>query len=221
MTSVGIGVWLASAYAILLVLVGHGIDLMARRAARTIEAREHAGFVYHESHDAWLCPEDQWLWPQAYDPENRVMRYRANPLVCNSCPVKDTCTASGGGREVVRAVDSWPASEAARFHRGIACTVACLGIVWPIGMILSGPNRSELVVLLIALAVAALASLPLWSHLRRTPARFPESVPADVRVQSLDETLATRSSLAREHARRRTHYASDRRGERLKEVGEA
>lgn len=211
MSAVGPAVWLASGYALVLVLIGHLIDRMARRAARVVEAREHTGFVYHESHDAWLCPEDQWLWPQAFDPDNRVMRYRANPLVCNSCPVKDTCTLSSGGREIVRAVDSWPASEAARFHRGIACTVATLGIAWPVGMLLSGPNLSELVVLVAALILVALGSLPLWSHLRRSPAKFPEVVPADVPVRSLDESLALREAVARAQQRRRTRYASDRR----------
>ena len=47
-------------------------------------------FVYHEDHDAWLCPEDQWLWPKSFDPDNRVMRYRGSPSICNACPVKQT-----------------------------------------------------------------------------------------------------------------------------------
>lgn len=217
MRSVSPAVWLAAAYGLFLLVIGHAIDLMARRAARTVEDREHTGFVYHESHDAWLCPEDQWLWPQAYDPENRVMRYRANPSICGSCPVRDTCTASGGGREVVRAVDVWPASEAARFHRGIACTVACLGLAWPVGMLLSGPTLTEAAVLLGALVLVAIGSLPLWSHLRRSQANFPDVVPADVRVQSLDESLALRTALAERQDRRRTSYASDRRSEKVGE----
>ena len=48
------------------------------------EGGASGGFSYHEDHDAWTCPEDQWLWPQSFDPDNRVMRYRGSPTVCNS-----------------------------------------------------------------------------------------------------------------------------------------
>lgn len=218
MTSVSIGVWLASGYAIVLLLIGYLIDTMARRAARRVESDASGGFVYHEDHDAWLCPEDQWLWPQAFDPENRVMRYRGTPSICNACPVKDTCTTSSSGREVVKAVDSWPASEAARFHRGIAVSVAGLGVLWPIGMALSGPSVPELLVLLGALLIVLVGSVPLWSHLRRSPALFPEAVPAGITVQSLDESLAARQALATTQARRRAQYGSDRRSTREDQV---
>ena len=78
-------------------------------------------------HDAWVCPQDHWLWPTSFDPKHRVMRYRALPVVCNSCPVKSTCTTSDHGREISREIDPWPHSDAGRFHRGIACCVAGLG----------------------------------------------------------------------------------------------
>lgn len=221
MGSVSIGVWLASAYAIVLLLIGYLIDTMARRAARRVESDASGGFVYHEDHDAWLCPEDQWLWPQAFDPENRVMRYRGSPSICNACPVKDTCTTSSSGREVVRAVDVWPASEAARFHRGIAVSVAALGVLWPIGMALSGPSAAELIVLLTALLVVVVGSLPLWSHLRRSPAMFPDAVAAGVRIESLDESLLTRDALAAGQARRRAQYGSDRRSTMVEDQEEA
>lgn len=210
MSAIGIDIWLACGYSLVLLAIGYLIDQMARRAARKIEVDHAGGFTYDESHDAWLCPEDQWLWPQAFDPENRVMRYRGSPLVCNSCPVKHECTTSTGGREVVRAIDSWPASEAARFHRGIACSVGALGLVWPIGMLLSGPTGLEAAVLAGTLVLVALLSLPLWSHLRRTPALYPEAVAAGVPVRSLDESIAARRQEAANHQRRRTRYGSDR-----------
>ena len=91
-------VWGVCAYGLVLTAVGWGFDLTAKSAsARTVRLR-NPGFTYHESHDAWLCPEDQWLWPTSFDPDNRVMRYRGSPSVCNACPVKDTCTPSHSGR---------------------------------------------------------------------------------------------------------------------------
>ncbi len=205
--AVGIEVWLASGYCLALVALAYVIDHLARRAASAAEGGATGGFTYHEDHDAWQCPEDQWLWPQSFDPEHRVMRYRGSPTICNACPVKETCTPSMSGREVQRAVDSWPASEAARFHRGIACAVVALGLVWPLATALVRPGADALLVLTAAIGLALVASLPLWSHLWRTPVYLPEGM----RAQSLDETVVEREAAATDEVRRRTTYRSDRR----------
>lgn len=209
MTQIEITAWLASGYGVLLLLVAYGIDQFARRAQTTMEGQRAGGFVYHENHDAWLCPEDQWLYPRSFDPDNRVMRYRGLPLVCNSCPVKDTCTQSDDGREMKRHVDPWPASESARFHRGIACSVTVLAVTWPAVSALVVEHWAGQVLLLVTALLIALASLPLWSHLRRTPAD-----PMGAVVRTLDQTVEERSAAAAALTRRRTTYASDRRTDR-------
>jgi hypothetical protein len=132
MSEVDVVVWLTCGYAVFLLLTAYGLDLMAKRTSRHTADWRSGSFTYHEDHDAWVCPEDQWLWPQSFDPDNRVMRYRANSTVCNSCPVKDSCTTSDSGREISRNVDPWPHSEAGRFHRGMACSVAILAILLPL-----------------------------------------------------------------------------------------
>lgn len=209
MASIDATVWFAVAYGVFLLLVAHVLDRLARRtAARTNEWRS-GGFTYHEDHDAWMCPEDQWLWPISFDPDNRVMRYRAAPTVCNSCPVKATCTTSEHGRQVGRNVDPWPNSEAERFHRGIACVVVVLGLVWPLAAMLQNRTALELTVLGAATAAIALGSWPLWSHLHRSPAGFPDHV----KVEGLDETVAAQLVATTAAARRRSDYGSDRRAE--------
>jgi hypothetical protein len=205
-TEIPAACWLALGYGAVLVLVAYGVDTLARRAAHKVERDRSGGFRYHDDHDAWLCPQDQWLWPTSFDPENRVMRYRASPSVCNACPVKSTCTTSASGREVSRAVDSWPASEAARFHRGIACAITVLAVVWPLATALTRPGPAAVTSLLAGSVLLAAVSLPLWSHLRRTPAD-----PGGVLVRSLDETVAERDRVALAHQRRATTYGSDRR----------
>lgn len=206
MMGIEITAWLAAGYGVVLVLVAYGIDQFARRAQTTLQDQRTPGFAYHEDHDAWLCPEDQWLWPQSFDPDNRVMRYRGSPSVCNSCPVKDTCTTSDDGREMRRMVDTWPASESARFHRGIACAVTVLALLWPLVTAFTVDGWAGQVLLLAVSLVVLLASLPLWTHLRRTPAD-----PHGVLVKTLDENVQDRSAAAAALARRRTSYASDRR----------
>lgn len=200
-------VWIAAGYGTLLLLIAYGIDQFARRAQSVHEKQQAPGFTYHEDHDAWQCPEDQWLWPQSFDPDNRVMRYRGSPTICNSCPVKDSCTSSDDGREMRRLIDVWPASESARFHRGIACAVTVLAAVWPLTTAFTVEGWVAQVLLLAVAGLIALASLPLWSHLRRTPA-----VPEGVRMSSVEENVQERSIIAETIARRRTSYASDRRG---------
>lgn len=198
--------WLAAGYGVVLLLIAYGIDLLARRAHVANEEQQTRGFTYHEDHDAWLCPEDQWLWPQSFDPDNRVMRYRGSPSVCNSCPVKDSCTTTDDGRELGRAVDAWPSSESARFHRGMACAVAVLGVVFPVVTSFTVDHWGTQLVLLGAGVLVALGSLPLWSHLRHSAVD-----PDGVLFRSLDENLEERAEALQTLARRRTTYASDRR----------
>ena len=204
--SIEMTAWLSAVYGLVLVLVAHGIDRLARRAHTLHDAHQTEGFAYHEDHDAWLCPEDQWLWPQSFDPDNRVMRYRGSPSVCNACPVKDSCTTSDDGREMSRLVDSWPSSESARFHRGIACAVSVLAALWPLGAAFTVENGLSQVLLLVTAGLVAAASLPLWSHLRRSPVD-----PEGVLFRTLDENLEDRAQAVEALERRRTTFASDRR----------
>ena len=204
-------VWFAIVYGIFLLLVAHILDHLARRTATRTNDWRSGGFIYHEDHDAWMCPEDQWLWPISFDPDNRVMRYRATPTVCNACPVKETCTTSDNGRQVGRNIDPWPNSEAERFHRGIACVVVVLGLIWPLAAMFQGRTSLELTVLAAGAAAIALGSWPLWSHLRHSPAGFPDHV----KVEGLDETVAAQLAAAASAAGRRTVYGSARRGDSI------
>jgi len=169
-------VLLVCGYSGFLLVVAYGFDLMAKRVAVRAQGWRTGAFRYHADHDAWTCPQDQWLWPTAYDPEQRVVRYRAKPAVCNVCPVKHTCTTSPHGREVTREIDPWPHSEAGRFHRGIACVVALIGVFLPLGMLFSRPAPVDLVVLLATIGVVGLASVPLARHLWHMPSGFPTHI---------------------------------------------
>jgi len=168
---------LVCCYSGFLLAVAYAFDVMAKRVASRAQQWRTGAFRYHPDHDAWICPQDQWLWPTSYDPDQRIVRYRAKPAVCNACPVKHSCTTSPHGREVTREIDPWPYSEAGRFHRGIACCVAGIGVLLPLGMLLSWPQPLDLVVLLGTIMIIGLASVPLARHLWHTPSGFPEHIP--------------------------------------------
>ncbi len=167
-------VFLAAGYAAFLLCVAVGLDLLARHShARSLRYR-NAGFAYHPKHDAWICPEDQLLTRTETDHELRLIRYRARSQICNHCPVKDDCTDSEHGREVVRAMDPWPHSEAGRFHRGISLVVALIAGLILAAETLRNHAPSELAVLGAALAIVALTLWHLHAAFRTTPANFPD-----------------------------------------------
>lgn len=170
-------VWLIAGYSLMLLAVGWCFDAMARHASARAAAWRTGQFSYRSDHDAWVCPQDQWLWPTSFDPKHRVMRYRALPVVCNSCPAKAGCTTSDHGREISREVDPWPHSEAGRFHRGIACSVAGFGIVLPLATMIANHSLSEVLVLTGTITVVLLLGLPLARHLWNTPANAPDHLP--------------------------------------------
>lgn len=177
MSAPATSVWLVAGYALFLLAAAWGFDAMAKQASRHAARWRTGRFVYRPDHDAWVCPQDHWLWPTSFDPKQRVMRYRAQPTVCNSCPVKSNCTTSDHGREISREVDPWPHSEAGRFHRGIACFVAALGVIMPTAMLIGSHSVSDVVLLLGAMLIVVVAGLPLARHLWNTPSNAPEYLP--------------------------------------------
>ncbi|WP_174844259.1 hypothetical protein [Cryobacterium adonitolivorans] len=207
MGSIDPAVWLGSGYAVFLLVAAHLLDLTARRTAVQSNRWHTGGFTYHPRHDAWVCPEDQWLWPTSFDPDNRVMRYRGTPSICNACPLKSVCTTSENGRQISRNIDPWPSSEAEKFHRGIACAVVVLALLWPLATMLGPRTPLELVILGATVVFVALGSWPLWSHFRRTPTGFPLHVP----VEGLDESIAGAQASGLREGRRKAVYASTRR----------
>jgi hypothetical protein len=166
-------VFMAVGYTVFLLGVAVGLDFMAHRSHAHSERYRTAGFTYHPTHDAWICPEEQVLVRSETDHERRLVRYRGRPLICNHCPAKSECTDSEDGREVVRAMDPWPHSEAGRFHRGIALTVALIAA--PILVVVALRNHAplELAVLGAAFVAVALTAWRLHAAFRATPVNFP------------------------------------------------
>lgn len=167
--SVDVLVWLACAYGGFLLLAAYGIDAASRFVARFNTSWKSGGFTYLSEEDVWRCPQGQLLRPARFDPDDRVMHYRADPDLCNVCPVKAGCTSSDEGREMHRVVGpSWPASEAERFQHVLSLAPVVVAVVWPALTLVSGRNVAETVLLVLTILVVALGSVPLWRRLRRS-----------------------------------------------------
>jgi hypothetical protein len=117
------------------------------------------------------------LWPHEFDRERRLVRYRARAHVCNACPSKHRCTDSDRGREIVRAIDPWPHSEAGRFHRVIALTLVALAGLVLVVALAKNTEPADAAALLPALAVVVLALFWLLRDLRAHPSNFPSPTP--------------------------------------------
>lgn len=164
---------LALGYALFLILAALGLDALARHSHRRSEHYRTVGFRYHENLDLWVCPEGERLHRIETDHQLRLVRYRARAHVCNACRLKDACTDSDRGREITRAIDSWPHSEAGRFHRGIALAmVGVAALVIAAGAALHHA-AADLAVLAAAMAVDALAAIFLLADFRDAPSGFP------------------------------------------------
>src|SRR5215212_11779562 len=99
-------------------------DLRGSRRALRLELSSEGRYALRAL--IFLASEDQILLRSEVDHGRRLIRYRGRPQICNHCPAKADCTDSDDGREVVRAIDPWPHSEAGRFHRGISLAVALI-----------------------------------------------------------------------------------------------
>ena len=166
-------VLLMAGYAVFRLAVSVGLDLLARHSHDRSERYRTAGFTYHHKSDAWVCPEDQILTRSEVDHDRRLIRYRGRPQICNHCPTKTDCTDSDEGREVVRAMDPWPHSEAGRFHRGISLSVAGIAALILTFELVRNHSPAEILVLGTALVVTGTVARHMHKAFRASPVDFP------------------------------------------------
>jgi hypothetical protein len=164
---------LATAYAAFLVAAATGLDLLARHSHRRSGRYRTAGFNFRPDLDLWECPEGQELRRVDTDHRQRLAHYRASPAVCNACPAKEECTDSDHGRQITRALDPWPYSEAGRFHRGVSVVLVLLAAVIAGLALVRSNGATELAVLSGVLGIAIATAARLLADLRRTPSGFP------------------------------------------------
>jgi hypothetical protein len=169
---------LAAGYAVFLLAAAGLLEWMSVHTHRRSLRYRTAGFEYEAEHDRWICPEGENLWPHELDHERRLMRYRAKAHVCNGCWLKDSCTDSDVGREIVRPLDPWPHSEAGRFHRAVSLVLVGLAVLVLFVGAVRNHALSEAAALLALLVVALAAGWWLARDLRAHPSNFPEPAPS-------------------------------------------
>ena len=158
---------LAMGYALLLLVIAAGLEIMGRHSHRRAGEYHNRGFRFHKHADRWECPQGVRLERAEIDIELRVIRYRASAQTCNGCPIKAQCTDSDSGRELSVSLDPWLSSAIGRFHRGISLALLILaGLIMAVALVRHG-RESERWVLFAALAMLSLLALSLARGLRR------------------------------------------------------
>jgi hypothetical protein len=166
-------VFFAAGYAAFLGCGAFALEWLSAHTHRRALRFRTAGFNYDETNDHWLCPEGEQLWPHEFDRERRLVRYRARAQVCNACRLKERCTDSDRGREIVRPLDPWPHSEAGRFHRTIALLMVALAALILVAELARHHSTAESALLVALLLTIAFAARWLLRDLRLHPANFP------------------------------------------------
>jgi hypothetical protein len=164
---------LAAAYAAFLAAAALGLDFAARHSHQRSGRYRTAGFVYRADLDGWECPEGEFLRRVQLDQSARLVRYRARAAVCNACPAKQSCTDSDEGREVVKALDSWPHSEAGRFHRGLSVSMLVLAALVLAAALVRNTDPASVVLLAPNLLLVAMLLGRMLASFRASPANAP------------------------------------------------
>jgi hypothetical protein len=178
---------LIGGYATFLLVAAFALDRLARVSHARSERYRTAGFTYHPHLDAWECPAGERLALVEHDRHRRIAFYRAPAASCNRCALKRACTDSDQGREIRRALDPWPHSEAGRFHRGISVVLVALAAVIVAVAIGFNPRPPDLVVLAPLLAIVLAVLTRLGAAFAATPSGFPDG--AATRAKAMPTTV--------------------------------
>ena len=169
---------LAAGYAGFLTCAAFAVERLSAHTHHRALRYRTAGFAYDADHDHWVCPEGEHLWRHELDRELRLVRYRARPQVCNSCPSKPRCTDSDGGREIVRPLDPWPHSEAGRFHRVIALLLVAVALLVLVVEAARSHASADAALLVGMIVPIGFAARWLLRDLRAHPSEFPAPSPS-------------------------------------------
>lgn len=134
---------LAAVYAVLLMVIGAGLEWLAKRSHRRADQYHTGAFRYDRDRDAWECPVGIALIRAEVDQELQIVRYRAPAHTCNSCQLKSRCTHSDRGREIAVSIDPWVQSASLRLQRGISLVLAALACFILILELFRHPHGAE------------------------------------------------------------------------------
>ena len=165
---------LATAYALILLLVAAGLELLAKHSQKRADRYHTGGFRFHHDRDVWECPMGIALIRAEIDQERQIVLYRAPAHTCNNCQIKSRCTHSDRGCEIAVPVDPWMRSASLRLQRGISLVLLILASFILILELLRHAHGAEAYFVGLALLIVLLRILKVFSRaVSHAPDQFP------------------------------------------------
>jgi hypothetical protein len=99
------------------------LDAMGIKAYMPLRDWEHktddfgaSHFTYDADRDIYLCPQGEMLRPSRIEWKAEKTEYRADPVRCNACVLKEQCTPSDQGRQLHRSFHAEAMERVRSYH---------------------------------------------------------------------------------------------------------
>jgi hypothetical protein len=124
-----IELWIVLFYVAAVLAGARIVEALARaHFARALRYGQH-GFEYVEAHDAYRCPQGEYLSLHDVQQDARFAVYRAPPGSCRDCRFKARCCPSDEGRLIVRSLAAWAETNVGLFHRRVSVVMFGAAVV--------------------------------------------------------------------------------------------
>ena len=105
------------------------VEALARAHFARAQRYGEWGFEYLEAHDAYRCPQGEYLVLHNVQPDGRLAVYRAPPASCRQCRLKERCAPFSEGRLVFRSLAAWAETNVGLFHRRVSAVMFASAVV--------------------------------------------------------------------------------------------
>lgn len=207
---VDIELWIILLYVAVVLAGARIVEALARVHFARAQSYGEKGFEYLEAHDAYRCPQGEYLVLHNVHQDSRLAVYRAPLSSCKQCRFKAQCAPFSDRRLVFRSLATWAETNVGVFHGRVsaimfaAAVVLCVaglrrwaghaGSGWLAGALLAG------VVLLLQEVRTILPKVPRLEHPKK------EGFEADVPQETDSRSPQTVDSIGNAAVRNRVKH---------------
>ena len=126
---VDIELWIILFYVAVVLAGARIVEALARAHFARAQRYGERGFEYLEAHDAYRCPQGEYLMLHNVQQDSRLAVYRAPPASCRQCRLKARCAPFSEGRLVFRSLAAWAETNVGLFHRRVSAIMFASAVV--------------------------------------------------------------------------------------------
>jgi hypothetical protein len=126
---VDIELWIILFYVVAVLAGARIVEALARVHFARAQSYGKQGFEYVEAHDAYRCPQGEYLVLHNVHQDNQLAVYRAPPASCRQCRLKARCAPFSEGRLLFRSLAAWAETNVGRFHRSVSVIMFAAAVV--------------------------------------------------------------------------------------------